>query len=60
MGEREQAPGSSGGKPGHDPDTQEAHEAALLREVLRKQEEHREGGIEPELDEPNEGPGPGA
>jgi hypothetical protein len=57
MGEREHAPGSSGGNPDPDPDMQdEAREAALMREVLRKQERHREGGVEPELDELNEDP----
>jgi hypothetical protein len=61
MGEQEHAPGGSGGKSGHDPAVQdEAHEAALMREVLRKQEQHREGGVEPELDELNEDPTPEA
>lgn len=62
MGESEQAPGSSPGeKPGQDPDVEdEAREAALMREVLRTQEQHREGGVEPELDEPNEDPRPKA
>ena len=57
MGEQEHAPGSSGGKPDPDPDIQDgAREDALMREVLRKQEQHREGGVEPELDELNEDP----
>lgn len=61
MNERAQAPGSSGEKPGHEPGLEdEAREAALIREVLRKQEQHREGGVEPELDELNEGPSTGA
>ena len=61
MGESEQVPGSSGEKPRQDPDVaDEAHDAALMREVLRTQEEHREGGVEPELDEANEDPRPGA
>lgn len=61
MGESEQVPGSSGGKPGQHPDAaDEAREAALMREVLRTQEQHREGGVEPELDETNEDPRPGA
>jgi hypothetical protein len=60
MGESEQVPGSSGEKPGQDPDAaDEAREAALMREVLRTQEQHREGGVEPELDETNEDPRPG-
>lgn len=61
MSESEQAPGSSGEKPGQDPDVaEEAREAALMREVLRTQEQHREGGVEPELDETNEDPPPEA
>ncbi len=61
MGEREQAPGSSGEKPGHGPEVlDEAREAALMREILRRQEQHREGGVEPELDEMDEDPRPEA
>jgi hypothetical protein len=61
MGESEQVPGGSGEKPGQDPNVEdEAREAALMREVLRRQEQHREGGVEPELDETNEDPRPGA
>ena len=61
MGDPEQVPGSSGKNPGQDPDVEdEAREAALMREVLRTQEQHREGGVEPELDETNEDPRPGA
>jgi hypothetical protein len=30
----------------------DAREAALIREVLRVQERHREGGIEPDLQDP--------
>ena len=61
MGDSAQVPGSSGEKPGQDPDVaDEAREAALMREVLRTQEEHREGGVEPELDETNEHPPPEA
>ena len=61
MVDPEQAPGSSGEKPGHRPKAmEEDREAALIREVLRTQERHREGGIEPGLDETDEDPGPGA
>jgi hypothetical protein len=51
MSDREQTPGNSGDEPDSDvrlPD--EAREAALIRKVLRVQELHREGGIDPELD----------
>jgi hypothetical protein len=29
----------------------DAREAALMREIIRAQERHREGGVEPELDD---------
>lgn len=61
MGEPEQVPGNSGEEPSDDPGVgDEARDAALMREILRTQEQHREGGIEPELDETNEDPRPGA
>jgi hypothetical protein len=61
MSESEQVPGSSGEKAGQDPDgADEAREAALMREVLRTQERHREGGVEPALDETDEDPRPEA
>ena len=53
MSEREQAPGSDSGQepgPGHEV-REEDREAAMMREILRRQERHREGGVEPELDE---------
>jgi hypothetical protein len=51
MSDRASAPDSRGGKPGGEPDgLDDAREAALMREVLRAQERHREGGIEPGLD----------
>jgi hypothetical protein len=60
MGEREQGSGS-GEKSGHDPEEMdEAREAAMMREIMRRQEEHREGGIDPELDETDEAPRPEA
>jgi hypothetical protein len=52
MSEREQ--------PGHEPEAlDEAHEVALMREVMREQEEHREGGVEPGLDDGDAAAGPG-
>ena len=59
MGEREPAPGSSGDEPGNDSDVQDdAREAALMREVLRAQERHREGGVNPELEVTDQDPEP--
>ena len=62
MGEREQAPGNGPGEePGHGPEVlDEASEAAMMREIMRRQEQHREGGVEPELDETDKEPGPEA
>ena len=61
MSEQEQMPGTSGDEPDDDarvPD--DAREAALIRKVLRVQEQHREGGIDPELDVDDEAPEPSA
>jgi hypothetical protein len=62
MGEREQVPDSgSGVEPGHGPEvSDEAREAAMMREILRRQERHREGGVDPELDDGDEEPRPEA
>jgi hypothetical protein len=38
----------------------DAREAALMREVLREQEQHREGGVEPGLQDPDTPAGPNA
>lgn len=42
------APDNSGDKPDV---LDEAHEVAMMRAVMRTQEKHREGGIDPELDD---------
>jgi hypothetical protein len=62
MDEQDQAPDSgSGEKLGNAPDLlDEAGEAAMMREIVRRQERHREGGVEPELDETGEEPRPEA
>jgi hypothetical protein len=62
MGEREQAPGSGPGEqPGPDPELlDEARETAMMREIVRRQERHHEGGVEPELEERDEEAGPDA
>lgn len=60
MSEQEPAPGNSGDKPGNEHDVlDEVREAALMREVLRAQEQHREGGVEPGLDGMDQDPEPG-
>ena len=54
MSERPPVPGSPGNQPNDEPgEMDDAREAALMREVLRGQEQHREGGIEPGLEDPD-------
>src|SRR5215472_2902210 len=58
MSEQTPAPGGSGDEPTSEPEVMdEAHEAAMMRAVMRAQEEHREGGVDPDLDDaPASGP----
>jgi hypothetical protein len=59
MSERAPAPGNSGDEPSDAPGAlDDEREAALMREVLREQEQHREGGVEPGLEEPDPQTGP--
>jgi hypothetical protein len=58
MSEREGARDSSGNEPGDEASA--ADEAALIREVVRMQERHREGGIDRDLDENDSQPEPEA
>lgn len=61
MSERASAPGNPGNEPNGEPGAlDDAREAALMREVLREQEQHREGGVEPGLEEPDAPTGPNA
>ena len=51
MSERASTPDGSEGEAREESDTlDDARAADLMREVIRMQERHREGGIEPELD----------
>jgi hypothetical protein len=61
MSDQQQAPGRSGDEPDDEAALRDAaREAALIRKVLRVQEQHREGGIDPELDVDDEAPEPSA
>jgi hypothetical protein len=61
MSDQASAPGGSGGAAGSSPEaTAEDREAAAMRAVMRMQERHREGGVDPDLDDANEEAGPGA
>jgi hypothetical protein len=52
MSDQAPTPDSSDAEPSGEPDVLDhAHEADLMRKVIRMQERHREGGIEPELDD---------
>ena len=60
MSDREPASANTGDEPLSQPDLQDdAAEAALIRKVMREQERHREGGIDPELADDEE-PDPGS
>ncbi len=58
MNDREPAPGGSGEQGPEPGELDDAREAALLRDLLRVQERHREGGVEPELDDADADPEP--
>ncbi len=59
MSDRASPPGSSDGEPGREPDMLDhAREAALMREVIRAQQRHREGGVDPKLDDADADPEP--
>ena len=61
MSDQASTPGSSDNDLNRESDRlDDAGEAALMREIIRKQERHREGGVEPELDDADIDPEPGA
>ncbi len=61
MSDQASAPGGSGGEADSSPEAAaEEREAAMMRNVMRMQEGHREGGVDPDLDEPDADAGPGA
>ena len=51
MSDQASAPGGAGGAAESRPEvTAEDREAAMMRKVMRIQERHREGGVDPDLD----------
>jgi hypothetical protein len=61
MSDQASAPGGSGGPTDNSPEaTAEDREAAAMRAVMRMQERHREGGVDPDLDDADDDAGPGA
>ncbi len=61
MSDQASAPDGSGGEADSSPEVAaEDREAAMMRKVMRMQETHREGGVDPDLDDADAGEGPGA
>jgi hypothetical protein len=61
MTDQASAPDSSGGEADSRPEVAaKDREAAMLRKVMRMQERHREGGVDPDLDDADADAGPGA
>lgn len=61
MTDQEAAPAGNGGERSGKPDPlDEAREAAMMRKVLRMQQQHREGGVDPELAQEDEAPETGS
>ena len=57
MSDRIPAPGDADDQYGTEPDVADTDEFAKMRAVMRAQEKHREGGIDPELEDVNPDPG---
>ena len=58
MSDLASVPGGSGGAADSSREaTAEDREAATMRAVMRMQERHREGGVDPDLDDADDGPG---
>jgi len=61
MSDQASAPGSSGDEADGGPEAAaEDREAAKMRKVMRMQERHREGGVDPDLEDADADAGPGA
>lgn len=65
MSDQASVPDGSGGEVDSSPEAAaEDREAAMMRKVMRMQERHREGGVDPDLDDADAdtdaGAGPGA
>ncbi len=61
MSDQASVPGGSGGEADARPDeAAEDREAAMMRKVMRMQERHREGGVDPDLDDADADAGSGS
>jgi hypothetical protein len=57
MSDRMPEPGNAGDEPGIEPDMSNTAEFAKMRAVMRASEKHREGGVDPELEDEEPSPG---
>ncbi len=57
MSDRMPEPGDAGDEPGIEPDMSNTAEFAKMRAVMRASEKHREGGVDPELEDEDPSPG---
>jgi hypothetical protein len=61
MSDHTPAPGDADDQPGREPERADDDEiAAKMEAVMRAQEKHREGGVDPELEATDADPGPEA
>ena len=58
MSDREPTPEDAGDERGSEPDMPDSAEFAKMRAVMRASEKHREGGVDPELEDANADPSP--
>jgi len=60
MSDRMPEPGNADGQPDSEPDLSGTAEFAKMRAVMRASEKHREGGVDPELEDADADPAPDA
>jgi hypothetical protein len=58
MNDRMPEPENAGDQRGSEPDMSDTAEFAKMRAVMRASEKHREGGVDPELEDADADPGP--
>ena len=58
MSDRMPEPENTGEQGGSEPDMSNTAEFAKMRAVMRASEKHREGGVDPELEDADADPGP--
>jgi hypothetical protein len=51
-------PGNADDQRGSEPEVSDNAEFAKMRAVMRASEKHREGGVDPDLEDPDSEPGP--